>query len=78
MGPAILYKFFEDDPPTEFNAPIIGVLAQWWAAHRYRTGNAPAAGLEDRSVNQALPYLLLFFRAQGDFHPTAPATPTSE
>ncbi len=78
VGPAILFKFFEDDPPTSFNAPTVGVLAQWWAAHRYRTGNAPAGGLEDRSVSPALPYLLLFFSAKGDFYPTKPAAPASE
>lgn len=70
VGPAVLYKFYEDDPPTVFNAPTIGLLAQWWMKHRYRTGNAPAAGLEDRSVSQALPYLLLILSARGDFYPS--------
>jgi hypothetical protein len=71
LGPAILYKFFEDPAPTRWNAPTVGVLAQWWLKHRYRTGKAPAAGLEDRSVTQAYPYILLLFIQKGDFFPTA-------
>ena len=70
IGPAVLYKFFEDDPPTLWNAPTVGVLAQWWLKHRYRTGEAPDdPGLEDRSITQALPYILILFIQKGDFLP---------
>ncbi|MEZ4438949.1 MAG: hypothetical protein R3B72_07660 [Polyangiaceae bacterium] len=69
----MLYKFFEDDPPSMWNAPTVGLLAQWWLQHRYRTGQPPAGGLEDRSVSQALPYILLLFIQKGDFYPTKPA-----
>ena len=70
VGPAVLYKFFEDDPPTMWNAPTVGVLAQWWLKHRYRTGEAPDdPSLEDRSSTQALPYILILFIQKGDFLP---------
>lgn len=70
VGPAVLYKFFEDDPPTMWNAPTVGVLAQWWLKHRYRTGEPPDdPSIEDRSTTQALPYILILFIQEGDFLP---------
>lgn len=76
LGPAVLYKFFEDDPPSLWNAPTVGVLAQWWLQHRYRTGEPPDdPSLEDRSTTQALPYILLLFTQKGDFFPSSTPTP---
>lgn len=63
VGPAMLYTFF-DRPHQRFNKPTLIVLMQWWAAHRYRTG-------EDVSVG--IPYFVLGFRFEGDIYPD-PAT----
>lgn len=60
VGPAILYTFFEDPPGAGWNAPTVGVLAQWWAKHPYRTGQDTGAGI---------PYLLVLFTQRGDFAP---------
>lgn len=69
VGPAILYS------PPKWRAkasrrtgvsrkrwynPTAFLLAQWWVKHRWRTG-------EDVSVG--VPYILLGFTFEGDFHP---------
>ncbi|MCA9712639.1 MAG: hypothetical protein KDK70_42820, partial [Myxococcales bacterium] len=59
VGPALLYTFF-DRPDLRFNKPTLIVLAQFWAAHRYRTG---------ADVSAAVPYFVLGFRFQGEFLP---------
>lgn len=63
VGPALLYTFF-NRPHQRFNKPTLIVLVQWWAAHRFRTG-------ED--VSAAVPYFVLGFRFEGDILPD-PAT----
>lgn len=69
VGPAVLYS------PTKWRAkaarrtglsrkrwynPTAFLLAQWWVQHRWRSG-------ED--VSQGVPYLVLGFTFEGDFHP---------
>ena len=57
VGPALAYTFFEDPIGTRWNAPTLLLLAQWWAVHRYRTGEESSA---------ALPYILVGFSQRGD------------
>lgn len=59
IGPAVLYTFF-DRPDKRFNKPTMILLLQWWAKHRFRTGQDVSAGV---------PYLVLGFRFQGDIMP---------
>lgn len=59
VGPALLYTFF-DRPDKRFNKPTLIVLMQWWAAHRFRTG---------QDVSAAVPYLAIGFRFEGDILP---------
>jgi len=69
VGPAILYS------PPKWRAkaarrtklsrkrwynPTAFLLAQWWVQHRWRTGTDVSAGV---------PYLVLGFTFEGDFHP---------
>lgn len=69
VGPAILYA------PPKWRAkaakrtglsrkrwynPTAFLLAQWWVQHRWRTGQDVSAGV---------PYLVLGFTFEGDFHP---------
>lgn len=63
VGPALLYTFF-NRPHQRFNKPTLIVLMQWWAAHRFRTG---------QDVSTAVPYLVVGFRFEGDLLPN-PAT----
>lgn len=56
VGPIFVHRL-NDVTGTAFNQPTIFVMAQWWLAHRYRTG-------ED--VSQAFPYLLAGFGFNGD------------
>ena len=63
VGPALLYTFF-NRPDKRFNKPTIILLMQWWAKHRFRTG-------ED--VSTGVPYLVVGFRFEGDILPN-PAT----
>jgi len=56
VGPALIYTFFDDGPGTMWNKPTLVLLTQWWAGHRYRTGDKPM-----------LPYIVLAFVQQGDF-----------
>jgi hypothetical protein len=56
LGPALAYTFY-DRPGSGFNKPTIVALAQWWLAHRFRTG-------EDTS--QAAPYGVIAFRFEGE------------
>ncbi|MCA9689158.1 MAG: hypothetical protein KC636_06075 [Myxococcales bacterium] len=59
VGPAIIYTFY-NRPDRRFNQPSLVILAQWWAAHRYRTGV---------DVTPAIPYFVLGFTFQGDLLP---------
>jgi hypothetical protein len=59
VGPAFLYTFF-NRPHQRFNKPTLIVLMQWWAAHRFRTG---------QDVSAAVPYLVVGFRFEGDLLP---------
>ncbi|MCH9688471.1 MAG: hypothetical protein K0V04_43980 [Deltaproteobacteria bacterium] len=59
IGPAVLYTFF-DRPDLRFNKPTLIVLSQWWARHRFRTGQDVSAGV---------PYLVIGFRFEGDLLP---------
>ncbi len=59
IGPAVLYTFF-DRPDKRFNKPTLIVLTQFWAKHRFRTG---------QDVSAAVPYLVIGFRFTGDILP---------
>ena len=69
IGPALIYSFY-NRPDQRFNQPSLVLLAQWWAKHRYRTG---------QEVSTAIPYFVLAFTFKGDLLPH-PATwnPKSE
>jgi hypothetical protein len=69
IGPAVIYTFF-NRPDQRFNQPSLVLLAQWWAKHRYRTG---------QEVSGAIPYFVLAFTFKGTILPH-PATwnPKSE
>ena len=57
-GPILAYTFY-DKPDALFNKPTAILIANWWLAHRYRTG-------ED--VSAALPYIALAFRFEGELY----------
>ncbi len=57
LGPVIAYTFF-DRAYTKFNKPTLLFVANWYVAHRWKTGAETSA---------ALPYLLLAFSFQSDF-----------
>ena len=59
VGPAVLYTFY-DKPERRFNKPTIFLLMQWWARHRWRTGEDVSAGV---------PYLALGFVFEGRLLP---------
>ena len=54
----LAYTFF-DDPDATFNRPTALLIANWWLAHRYRTGEENSA---------ALPYIVLGFRFEGELY----------
>lgn len=56
LGPLLAYTFF-DEPGASFNKPTILGLFQWWLIHPSRTG---------QDVTQALPYIALAFRFEGE------------
>lgn len=56
VGPLVAFTLFDDGPST-FHEPMIVAMAQWYAAHRNRTG---------RDVDQAIPYGVLAFIFQSD------------
>jgi hypothetical protein len=58
VGPVLAYTFF-DDPDATFNRPTALLIANWWLAHRYRTGEENSA---------ALPYIVLGFRFEGELY----------
>ncbi len=58
VGPIFAYTFF-DEPGAAFNKPTAIVMANWWLAHRYRTGEEGSA---------ALPYIAVAFRFEGDLY----------
>ena len=60
VGPAALFTFFEDPVGVGWNKPTVGVLAQWWVQHRYRTG---------QDISQGIPYILIIVMQEGDFLP---------
>lgn len=64
IGPAVLYTFY-DKPQRRFNKPTLIVLSQWWARHRWRTG-------EDVSVG--VPYLVVGLLFEGDLLPNPKKT----
>jgi hypothetical protein len=59
IGPAALYTFY-DKPERRFNKPTLILMLQWWARHRWRTG-------ED--VHPGVPYLVLGFLFEGRLLP---------
>ncbi len=59
VGPLVSYTFRERRH-SFFNAPTVFVLAQWWLAHRYRTGDGP------ESITQGLPMIVFGFSFRGD------------
>jgi hypothetical protein len=62
LGPVVAYTFAEEEG-ARFNSPTLLFIANWWLAHRYRTGaDSP----------QALPYLALGFSFSGDLLPVPP------
>lgn len=59
VGPMILYKLWsKPDPTAGYNNPSVLVLIQWYAKHRYRAG---------QEFNQALPYVVVGYRFDGQF-----------
>ena len=62
LNPIVTYTFF-DRPGAVFNRPTVVFIANWWLAHRYRTGEESSA---------ALPYLTLAFRFEGDLYRSEP------
>jgi hypothetical protein len=60
VGPGVLWTLF-DYPGARFNRPSIGVLAQWWVRHRWRTGD---------QIHPALPYAVIAFQFEGDIWPS--------
>ncbi len=65
VGPAVLYTFFRR-PGARFDNLTFILLAQWWARHRYRTG---------QDVHAAYPYLVLGLGFDGQLWPTRPPYP---
>ena len=61
LGPLAAYTFF-DEPGASFNKPTLLAIAGWWLLHPFRTG-------ED--VSQAVPYIALGFRFEGDLFRSA-------
>jgi len=59
VGPALIYSFY-NRPEQRFNQPSLVLLAQWWAKHRYRTG---------QEVSRAIPYFVLAFTFKGNLLP---------
>lgn len=56
VGPLVAMTLF-DDGYTRFQKPTVVAFAQWYAAHRNRTG---------RDMDQAVPYVVLAFIFQSD------------
>lgn len=56
IGPILAWQI-RNTPGARFNRPTLILLAQWHLKHRWRTG---------ADVSQALPYIGLAFRFQGD------------
>jgi hypothetical protein len=65
VGPVVAYRFFERPGARVENVSIF-MLAQWWAAHRYRTGQA---------VSPAMPYLVVGVQFEGQLLPLSPRYP---
>ncbi len=59
VGPLVAFTFF-DRGFTSFNKPTALVIANWYADHRFRTG---------QDVSQAMPYLVLAFAFQSNLIP---------
>ena len=57
VGPLVAFTFFDHGFET-VNRPTALVILNWYADHRWRTG---------QDVNQAIPYLIVGFAAQTDF-----------
>ena len=57
VGPLVAFTFFDHGFET-FNRPTALVLVNWYADHRFRTG---------QDVNGAIPYFVLGLAAQTDF-----------
>lgn len=60
LGPMLAWQFRNDPPGKPFNRPTVFVLAQWWLAHPYRTGEEQPAGL---------PLIAAGFAFDGDLAP---------
>ena len=56
LGPIAAYTFFSE-PGSIFDKPTVILIAQWWLAHRHRTGDDVSAGA---------PYIALAFRFEGE------------
>ena len=61
LGPLAAYTFF-DEPGASFNKPTLLAIAGWWLLHPFRTGD---------DVSQAVPYVALGFRFEGDLFRSA-------
>ncbi len=55
-GPLLAYIFY-DNPKKMFNKPTLVLIVNWWLKNRFRTG---------QDVHQAVPYLVLGFKFEGD------------
>jgi hypothetical protein len=66
VGPLVAYTFYDDEGAL-FDRPTVFLIANWWVAHRFRTGV---------DVPQAVPMVALAFQVQGDLLPwNRPQTP---
>lgn len=59
VGPLVAYSFWKNRGGA-FDNPTLLFLANWWLAHRYRTG---------AEVSQAVPYIAVGFQFTGELLP---------
>lgn len=68
LGPIFTYNFYEANH-ARFNAPMLYVVVNWWAMHRYRTGAPETLQTGSTAADyttQALPYIAIGFSFRGD------------
>lgn len=65
IGPLVAFSLF-DDGYSKFHEPAFVLMAQWYLAHRYRTGH---------DIPQGVPYVALAFLFQSDLWTSADSLP---